>query len=122
MADTQLSQFIQSLFEGMDSVLSSKTVVGEPTRIDDTIIVPLVDVTFGMGAGGSKGAGGGIGGKVSPSAVLVIREGHARVVNIKNQDAITKIIDLVPDLLERKNAKKKGVTDEVVRDAAFPGK
>ena len=29
---------IQSLFEGMDSVLSSKTVVGEPTRIDDTII------------------------------------------------------------------------------------
>ena len=122
MADTQLSQFIQSLFEGMDSVLSSKTVVGEPTRIDDTIIVPLVDVTFGMGAGGSKGAGGGIGGKVSPSAVLVIRDGHARVVNIKTQDAITKIIDLVPDLLERKSAKKKGVTDEVVRDAAFPDK
>ena len=122
MADTQLSQFIQSLFEGMDSVLSSKTVVGEPTRIDDTIIVPLVDVTFGMGAGGSKGAGGGIGGKVSPSAVLVIRDGHARVMNIKNQDAINKIIDLVPDLLERKSAKKKGVTDEVVRDAAFPDK
>ena len=43
-------------------------------------------------------------------------------MNIKNQDAITKIIDLVPDLLERKSAKKKGVTDEVVRDAAFPDK
>ena len=121
MADNQLGALMHSLFEGVDSVLSSKTVVGEPTRIDDTIIVPLVDVTFGMGAGG-KNAGGGVGGKVSPSAVLVIRDGHVRLVNIKNQDAITKIIDLVPDLIERKNAKKSIVTDKVARDTAFPEK
>lgn len=122
MADFQLNNLVDSLFNGIDSVLSTKTVVGEPTRIDDTIIVPLVDVTFGMGAGGTKNSGGGIGGKLSPSAVLVIRDGHARLVNIKNQDAITKIVDLIPDIMERKAAKKSGVTDQVVKDAAFPNK
>ena len=44
-----------ALFKGMDSFISAKTVVGDAVKFDDgTIIVPLVDVTFGMGAGGSK--------------------------------------------------------------------
>ena len=69
---------VNSLFSGMDHVLSSKTVVGEPQVIGDTIILPLVDISFGMGAGAfnkEKGssAGGGIGGKMSPSAILVIQ-------------------------------------------------
>lgn len=42
---------VNSLFGGMDHVLSSKTVVGEPQVIGDTIILPLVDISFGMGAG-----------------------------------------------------------------------
>ena len=36
-----------------------------------------------------KGAGG-VGGKMTPCAVLVIQNGHTRLVNIKNQDTITK--------------------------------
>ena len=40
---------VNSLFSGMDHVLSSKTVVGEPQVIGDTIILPLVDISFGMG-------------------------------------------------------------------------
>ena len=41
---------VNSLFSGMDHVLSSKTVVGEPQVIGDTIILPLVDISLGMGA------------------------------------------------------------------------
>ena len=44
---------------------------------------------------------GGMGGKVTPSAVLVIKNDSTRLINIKNQDAITKILDMVPDLLDR---------------------
>ena len=40
-----------SLLKGVDSVLSTKTVVGEPIHVGDTILVPLVDVSFGLGAG-----------------------------------------------------------------------
>ena len=45
------NQTVSSLFHGMDSLLSTKTVVGEPTKVGDTIILPLVDVNFGVAAG-----------------------------------------------------------------------
>lgn len=123
---------IEALLRGMDTVLSTKTVVGEATHIGDTIILPLVDVSFGVGAGaGSNGeknsasGAGGLGGKMTPSAVLVIRDGETKLVNIKNQDAVTKVIDLIPDLVNKlsKNGKKKeeqAVTDSEAIDAAFP--
>ena len=62
-------------------------------------------------------------GKMSPSAVLVIKNGQVRLVNIKNQDTINKIVDMVPDLIDR--IKSKGsddMKDEEVIDAAFPNK
>ena len=121
------SVIVDALMSGMDSVLATKTVVGEPTKVGDVIILPLVDVTFGIGAGASlntsndrkSGGGGGLGGKLSPSAVLVIKDGHAKLVNVKNQDAITKILDLVPDVIDRFSPKKDKVSDEEILDAAF---
>ena len=105
MAD--FNQTVGSLFKGMDAMLTTKTVVGEPTQIGDTIILPLVDVNFGVAAGAfakggnSNSAGGGMGGKMSPSAVLVIQNGRARMVSVKGEDTITKIIDMVPDIVDK---------------------
>ena len=119
---------VNSLFSGMDHVLSSKTVVGEPQVIGDTIILPLVDISFGMGAGAfnkEKGssAGGGIGGKMSPSAILVIHNGQTKLVNVRNQDAVTKIIDMIPDLVDKFTAPKEDtddmVSDEKAQEIAF---
>ena len=100
------SGVVESLLKGMDTVLSTKTVVGEATQIGDTIILPLVDVSFGIGAGASSGdkksgGSGGMGGKMTPSAVLVIKNGQTKLVNIKNQDTVTKILDMIPDLVDR---------------------
>ena len=100
------NETVASLFKGMDSFLSAKTVVGEAVHVNDTIILPLVDVSFGVGAGAFAGdkknnAGGGMGGKMSPSAVLVIENGSTKLVNINNQDTVTKILDMVPDVVDR---------------------
>ena len=46
---------VESLFKGMDSFLSAKTVVGEAVTVNDTIILPFVDVSFGVGAGAFSG-------------------------------------------------------------------
>ena len=40
-------------------------------------------------------------GKMTPSAVLVIQNGSTRLVNIKNQDGLTKVLDMVPDFVDR---------------------
>ncbi|MDD6796851.1 MAG: GerW family sporulation protein [Clostridia bacterium] len=114
---------VESLFKGMDTFLSAKTVVGQAVTVNDTIILPFVDVSFGVGAGAFSGeknnnAGGGLGGKLSPSAVLVIQNGATKLVNIKNQDTVTKVIDMVPDLIDRFTGKNNTVTtDGAVEEA-----
>lgn len=127
--DNQFQGVVESLLKGMDTVLSTKTVVGDATQIGDTIILPLVDVTFGVGAGsGSNGqknsnsGAGALGGKMTPSAVLVIRDGSCKLVNIKNQDAVTKILDMIPDIVDKLTTKKEDntVADAEVVDIAFP--
>ena len=97
---------VSSLFQGMDTLLSAKTVVGDAVHVNDTIILPLCDVNFGVGAGAfaddkKNNAGGGMGARMSPSAVLVIQNGTTKLVNIKNQDTVTKILDMVPDVVDR---------------------
>ena len=106
MADNSFHNTIESLFKGMDSFITTKTVVGDAVHIGDTIILPLVDVSFGVTAGAfaeekKNNGAGGMGGKINPSAVLVIQNGVTKLVNIKNQDGITKILDMVPDFVNK---------------------
>lgn len=113
---------VESLFKGMDGVVSSKTVVGDAIHINDTIILPLVDVSFAIGAGAFSGdkkekGAGGIGGKMTPSAVLVIKNGTTKLVNIKNQDTMTKILDMIPDVVDKFTSKKEEkITEDDVMD------
>lgn len=128
MQDNNFNTTVQSLFKGMDSFITTKTVVGEAVHIGDTIILPLIEVSFGVAAGAfcqekKNNAAGGMGGKITPSAVLVIQNGSTRLVNIKNQDGVTKILDMVPDFVNRftsgkDNSKSSGVVDEAAKDAA----
>ena len=125
MADNNFAGVIESLMKGMNTVLSTKTVVGEATQIGDTIILPLVDVSFGVGAGASgdkkNGGGGGFSGKMTPSAVLVIKNGSTKLVNIKNQDTMTKVLDMIPDIVDKFTApKEEMIDDDAAVEAAFP--
>lgn len=117
MSENKFNTTVSALFQGMDSVISSKTVVGDAIHIGETIILPLVDVSFAVGAGAfnedkkEKGAGG-LGGKITPSAVLVIQHGRTKLVNIKNQDTITKLLDLIPDVMDRVAERREGKMTE----------
>ena len=55
-----------------------------------------------------------MGGKMSPSAVLVIKDGVPKLVNIKEQDGLTKILDMVPDFIERFTNKDADTKDDTV--------
>lgn len=128
MQDNNFNTTVQSLFKGMDNFITTKTVVGEAVHIGDTIILPLIEVSFGVAAGAfcqekKNNAAGGMGGKITPSAVLVIQNGSTRLVNIKNQDSVTKILDMVPDFVNKftsskESARSNGVVDEAAKKAA----
>ncbi len=126
MAENNFTGVIESLMKGMNAVVGTKTVVGDATQVGDTIILPLVDVTFGVGAGASaadkkNGGGGGFSAKMSPCAVLVIKNGSTKLVNIKNQDTVTKVLDMIPDIVDKFTAPKEDmIKDEEAVDIAFP--
>lgn len=111
----------EAIFKGMNTFLTTKTVVGEPIVVGESTIIPLVDVSCGMATGTfeesskSKG-GGGMSAKITPTAVLIIQDGRTKVVNIKNQDAISKILDMVPDLIN-KVSNKSDVDKETTKKA-----
>ena len=116
MADNNFSSTIESLFKGMDSFITTKTVVNFE---DGTIILPLVDVSFGVAAGAfsndadkKNNGGGGMGGKLQPSSVLVIKDGKTKLVNVKNQDGLTKLLDMVPGVFEKFSGKNDEKSDE----------
>ncbi len=123
MADNSFNNTVESLFKGMDNFITTKTVVGDAVHIGDTIILPLVDVSFGVAAGAfsqekKNNGAGGMGGKINPSAVLVIQNGVTKLVNVKNQDSVTKILDMVPDFVNRFTSGKGGDEDLTFEDLA----
>lgn len=127
MAENSFENVMKSLMEGAGGVLTSKTVVGSPIEVGDTILVPLSDVTIGCGAGANNGksnnaGGGGFSAKMSPSAVLIIKDGNTKVVNIKDQTNITRLIDMVPETIDKLMSLRKGndlMDEEEAVDIAF---
>lgn len=118
MEENTFNSTVESLFKGMDSFITTKTVVGDAIHIGDTIILPLVDVSFGVGAGAfaqekKNNGAGGMGGKITPSAVLVIQNGTTKLVNIKNQDGMTKLLDMVPDIVNKFTGKGDKEDEEI---------
>ena len=115
---------VNSLFKGMDAFLTSKSVVGEPIQVGDTTIIPLCDVNFGVGAGAMGGkrsdsAGGGMGGKLSPTAIIVIKDGYSQIINV-NQDKGTlgTVLDMIPGVADKLKSiiKKDGVSADELEE------
>jgi uncharacterized spore protein YtfJ len=115
---TESEELIKTTVEEIEKILSTKTVVGEPTQIGDTTIIPLISVGFAFGAGvgtgkdkdkgEGSGSGGGGGGGVKPVAVLIIDEKGIRVEAIKGgmAEAIERAIDKGPEMVEKIREKK----------------
>jgi len=124
---------LQELFSRVEQFVNTKTVVGEPVHFGDVILIPLVDVSFGVGTalvanteesegkkGGRDGGGGALGAKMTPSAVVVIANGTVQLVNIKNQESVNKLLDMVPGVLSKLFGKKNEEPDIVVVETPAP--
>ncbi len=99
------NEALDTIFSKMEEFISSKTVVGEPIVMGETTLLPIIDVSVGVGVGekNEKDCAGGMGAKITPSAILVINNGDVRLVSVKNQDAINRLIDMVPGAVSKLN-------------------
>lgn len=128
MGSGSVNSNLQMLFSKMEEFVSTKTVVGDPVHIGDVILIPLVDVMFGVGAGvnestdekkGSDAGGGALGAKLTPAAVVVIVDGTVQLVNVKNQESVNKMIDMIPGLLSKLNLSSLFGKKEKPDDSSF---
>jgi len=107
-----------SLFKGLDTFVKTKTVFGDPIKIDDATIVPVMEVAFGMASGAfnqGNSSAGAMSAKVTPVALFVMQHGSSRMIQIKNSDAISKAIDMIPDFVNK--IAGKGVTKDIEEKA-----
>lgn len=122
MAENKFNDAVGTMLKGLDGFVSARTVIGDPVSVSGATIIPLVDVSFGMGAGAFSGeknghTGGGVTGKIEPTAVLIIQNGTTRLVDIKNSDTLSKILEFAPNVVDRITNAFSGKKDEAV-DAA----
>ena len=123
-----VENLIEKVMEEFRQIVKTETVVGEPVVAGDSIIVPVSKISFGFGAGGGGqgdegGRGTGGGATVEPIAFVVVTEGKAQLLTLKEKEpAFRKVMELVPDILvklksisakrEKKKDKKKSESGE----------
>lgn len=105
-SDDGMGITIEALFKGMEGLVQSKTVVGEPIYVGETVIVPLIEAAAGMASGAlgknaKQNGAGAMSAKITPVALLILQNGKTKLVNVKNQDVFTRLFDLIPEAVDR---------------------
>ncbi|QGT98824.1 hypothetical protein SYNTR_0231 [Candidatus Syntrophocurvum alkaliphilum] len=102
---------MNTLLERLEKFFRTETVVGEPIQLGNITLVPIIGVSFGLGGGGGSGkdssgndgsgGGAGVGGKITPNAILVIKNEEVSVIPLNEKTSIDKIVSMVPEIISK---------------------
>jgi uncharacterized spore protein YtfJ len=105
----------EALFSNLEKFLKTETVVGEAIILGETTLIPLITVSFGCGTGGGsgnspkdgEGSGGGLGAgaKITPTAILVIKNGEVTMLPVKGRFNLESLIEMVPEIISKVSSK-----------------
>ena len=128
MNEHPIENLMISAMSSIQNMVDVNTIIGEPieTQVGITII-PISKVSFGFAAGGSEfrgetlkeynkkdkdeeiqyklpfGGGAGAGVSINPVAFLVVQEGSVKLMPVDHDSCLDKILDYVPDLMQKLN-------------------
>lgn len=108
---------LQTMFDKLEKFFRTETVVGNPITVGEVTLVPIIEISFGLGSGGtagkdskgndSMGGGAGAGAKITPNAIMVIKGEEVSLIPLKDRDSLEKVLEMVPDILSRFTGKKE---------------
>ena len=110
---------LQSMYDKLDNFLKTETVIGETIVVDNIKLIPIITASFGLGGGigeedNESGGGGGLGCKISPDAILVIKDNQVEMMPVNTSGSLDKLIEKVPELLEKINSCREKKKEEAV--------
>lgn len=117
-----VSELIKNVMNELETLMQTKTVVGDPISAGDYTVIPVSKVSFGFGAGGGSGSkdakssGEGVGGgwSIEPLAFLVVGSEGSRLYSLKHEETVMgKLFDLAPKVAEtvKDYVDQRGKTD-----------
>jgi len=122
---------MKTAMESIKDMVDVNTIVGDAVHASDgSVIIPVSKVCFGFAAGGGEyhdrhsdkedkdrfddesqentsaskfpfAGGSGAGVSIVPMAFLVVGQGQVRLLHLDANTSIEKIIDLIPELLQK---------------------
>ena len=107
----EINQQVNMVFEKLKDFFTSKTMVGSEIKIGKVTLLPVIEVTFGMGSGsgggkviqGQEGSGGGMGMgvKAKPSAFIVIKDDQVELLSLQKSGTFEKLVEKIPEIMEK---------------------
>lgn len=120
-ATNSIQSLMETTIETIKGSIDTNTIIGDPIKTENTIVVPISKVTIGFGIGGgeySRGqdndnidddrndsnfAGGSAGAiSVSPVAFVVVENGETRLMSLdSNINLVDNILTVTPRVIEK---------------------
>ena len=114
-------ELIKAIVEELKTMATTESIVGEPIKVDDKTIIPVIKISMGFGGGGGAdtgsnkpggtGGGGGGGIKIEPVAFIVSDEEKVSLLPIKPK-SFDKVVEVVPELISKIKSAKEGKKQE----------
>jgi len=127
MGNHPIDGLMATAMQNIKEMVDVNTIVGDAVQASDgSVIIPISKVSFGFAAGGSEfgtkpvdaspalfggGSGGGV--SIAPVAFMVVGQGQIKLLPVDTKvSPVEKILDMVPDVVEKFNSKMKKMKEE----------